>query len=513
VTIGSGLALLADPREGRDLRLVQATRSCWLAVFLLALAVLAQCLRDTPADVSWLITLCEKTLAGETPYVDFIEVNPPAAFLIYMPGTWSEHFLGVSPEFMVALSAFLAAIASLGLCLSIFRQAALTSQIGSTGLAIAVVVLTLLPATDFGQREHFALIFSLPLLATLTARASGGKVDEWTSVIAGLAAALMVSIKPYFALTFLAVLPYFARRVGLKAFLTSTELIALAFFALLGLVATVVFFPTYLSNIVPLVTDVYLLVRLPFLGLLLTHGFLSWIALSVFFLVSSRGRFGVPLNAVPALASVGEIIVFLIQGKGWSNHAYPAIALMGLAIGALVVQWASERRRAGAAVALVIAAGAAIFGNTVISQPPRDANPQLERLVANIAPHPKVLTISSHADLGFPLTRTVSGVWVGRLMYLWITASIEHITRKNAPDAATRARYERYLRFDREMLVGDIENNKPDAILIEDDKWKTWAFSHPDVVAALADFAPVGAVGAVTVYGRKLGLRPSQENQ
>jgi hypothetical protein len=493
-----------------SLRFGWTARAFWPSIAIAALAIVAQSLRETAADVSWLITLCEKTVAGETPYVDFIESNPPAAFLIYMPGTLAARSVGASPEFMVALFGFLAIAASLALCSLILRQAGLASRIGPTGLAIAIAVLALSPGDSFDQREHLALILGLPLLATLAARAAGGNVDVWLCVTAGLGGALMASIKPHFALTFLAALPYVARRAGVKTLLTSVELIALALFAALGLVATIVFFPAYFDSVVPIAAAIYAPVRLPIIGLLLTPGFLCWTALGLVLLLFGRAKLGSPLVAIPALASIGQIIVFLVQGKGWSNHAYPALALMGLAVGALVAQTEARIRRA-LANALVIAPAAMLFAYALISRPPREADSRLESLVAGLARHPGILTIGSHIQLGFPLTRNVAGEWVGRPMALWMTGAVEHLTEKNRPDDATRFRYDAYLRLDREMLIAAIVDRKPDAILVENDAWKAWAFSHPDVAAALADYAPVGAVGEVTVYGRRLGLRPLQE--
>jgi hypothetical protein len=147
-----------------------------------------------------------------------------------------------------------------------------------------------------------------------------------------------------------------------------------------------------------------------------------------------------------------------------------------------------------------------------LAQPSNDTNAPLERLVTAMAPHPKVLVIGPDIALGFPLTRDVAGSWAQTPMDLWITASIDFLTRHYSPDPATRIKFDSYLRFDRETLIADIRDKSPDAILVQNDKWKTWAFAHPDVAAALTDYAPVGAVGEVTVYGR-LGLRPSQPAQ
>ena len=483
----------------------------WPAAVIMALAVVAQSLSSTSADVSWLITLCEKTLDGERPYTDFIESNPPAAFLIYMPAAWAARLVGARPEFLAAVFAFIAITASLALCSLILDRAGLASRLGAAGLAVAVIALALLPSRSFNQREHLALIFGLPFLAALAARASGTKAENWLGVAAGFGAALMAAIKPHFALTLLAPFPYFVYRAGMKDVLRSAEVIAFLCAAAACAALTVIVFPAYLQRIVPIVATVYVPVRTPILGLLLNQGFLCWSGLAVCLVSLGRNQLNSCLVAVPALASTGAIAAFLIQGKGWPYHSYPAIALMTLGLSAAILEAKTTSRRLRTLFGFSVAGATAIV--FALAQPFNDTNAPLERLVAALAPHPKVLVIGPDIALGFPLTRNVAGSWAGTPMDLWITASIDFLTRHHAPDPATRDKYDSYLRFDRETLVADIRKKSPDAILVQNEKWETWAFAHADVAAALADYAPVGAVGEVLVYGRRLGLRPSQGDQ
>jgi hypothetical protein len=482
----------------------------WPAAAILALAVLAQSLWETSADVSWLITLCEKILSGETPYVDFIESNPPAAIFIYMPGTWIARLLGASPELMVALISFVAIFASLSLSALILARAGLSQKIGPAGLALAVGAIALLPGHDFDQREHLGLVAGLPLLSAFIARASGAKVETSLAVLAGLGGALMASIKPHLALIILAALPYLAWRIGLRGLLTAIELYAAAFFTAIVVALTIVLFPAYLHKIVPLVATVYAPVRTPLIGLALNRGFQCWSALGLCLLLFGRGRIEDSVIAVPALGSLGAMAVFFIQAKSWPYHVYPAVALMTLGYGAFALETVAASWRKNTLVVLTIGAITLAFAFIYFYRAPRQDLAALERLVAQLAPRPKILVVGPDISLGFPLTRHVSGEWVNTPMGLWITASIQYLTRSNAPDEATRREYETYLRFDRETLVSDIENKKPDVVLTENDKWKDWAFAQADVAAALAEYAPVGAVGEVTVYGRKLGLRPSE---
>jgi hypothetical protein len=490
--------------------ILSASRAYAPAAILLIAAAVAQAAFAPSSDVSWLITFCERVIAGDRPYVDIIESNPPAAFLIYMPAVLAAHLTGFSPEALVGLFVFLAIAAILFFCALILDRADLAPHFGTAGLAIAVAVLTLLPGRAFAEREHIAIIASMPLLAALGTRASGARIDAWLCVVAGLGGALMASIKPHLALIIIAILPYIGRRVGWKGLLSSIELYSFAAFAALGFCLTIVLFPAYLYKIVPLAVSVYAPVRTPLLGLLLNEGFLCWSALGLCLILAERSRLRECSVAVPALGSLGAIAAFLFQGKGWPYHIYPALALVLLAFGACAIQAEQAVQRLHAIILTTIGAGAFLFGLLYLAQPPRKDAIALERLVSQFAPHPKVLAIGPDIALGFPLTRDVSGAWVGTPMGLWITASIDYLMRKTTPNEATRGRYDAYLRFDRETLVADIEKKRPDVILVENDKWRAWAFAHDDVAAALADYAPVGAVGEVAIYGRKSGLRSAQ---
>jgi hypothetical protein len=491
---------------------ISLARIGWLALALASAAALQATLTPS-SDVSWLITFCERVLAGDRPYIDVIESNPPAAFLIYMPAVLAAHVTGFSPEALVDLFVFIAVAASLSFCGLILGRAGLTARLGVGELAVAIAILALLPGRAFAEREHIATIVGLPMLAALGGRAAGARIAIWLCVLAGLGGGVMASIKPHLALIVVAALPYVGQRAGWRNLLSSIELYSFAGFAMLGFCVTIVFFPVYLERIVPLAVSVYAPVRTPLIGLLLNQGFLCWSALGLCLVLAERSRIGECLIAVPALGSLGAIGAFLIQGKGWPYHIYPAIALLMLAFGACAIEAEQAAQRLRAIFLTMIGAGAFLFAFFYFAQPPREHGVALERLVSELGPHPKVLAIGPDIALGFPLTRDVSGAWVGTPMGLWITASIDYLMRKTTPGETTLSRYDDYLRFDRETLVADIERKHPDAILVDGDKWKAWAFSHPDVAAVLADYAPVGAVGEVTVYGRRPSLRPSEGAQ
>jgi hypothetical protein len=513
-------------------------RTLWPSAIIIALAVLTQATWDTSTDVSWLITLCEKTLDGQRPYVDFIESNPPAAIYLYMPGTLAARLLGLRPEFMVPVTGFLAAIASLGLSAMIMARAGLAERFGPTGLAVAVSIFTLLPGRTFDQREHLALLAGLPLLAVMISRASGRRGDILLQILAGAGGAAMAAVKPHFALIVLAALPYLAWRAGIRAVFTCVAFYAAICVSLVYVAATVAFFPAYLENVAPLVMAVYAPVREPFIAMIGSSGFLCWVLLGVYLLVLSRGEIGEPAVAVPALASLGAVVAFLIQGKGWPYHSYPAAALMALALGLSLRDCPKMARRLGVgAICFVLLAAIARLAPTahayayylaatisaffvafwtLARNSPRwrrraasfaapavasaiafayvwfshlNGSPPLQAAATTLGPHPKILAITQDPGVGFPLTRQVGGIWAQRAAMLWITSGARRLL-EGAKDPEQQSKLESYLRLDRDILLEDIERNRPDIILISNrfGEFHHWAFADPLIAVALANY-------------------------
>ena len=103
---GAPEARHGDVRLSRPPPPALARRGClprWALVAAIGLAAIGLQLHfGLLGDVSWLITVDEKWLDGETPYLDFIEINPPASLMLYWPAVALARLIGVAPEFTVA---------------------------------------------------------------------------------------------------------------------------------------------------------------------------------------------------------------------------------------------------------------------------------------------------------------------------------------------------------------------------------------------------------------------------
>jgi hypothetical protein len=563
----------ASSREGIALRFA-VTVAAWarpaaplaLTLTALAAAIVAQARFGAIADVSWMITISEKWLDGAIPYVDFVETNPPAAILLYVPPVALARALGAHAEFMVAVWGFAGCGAAVAATATILKRAGLLQELGPASLGAALFALTLLPGRAFDERDFFVALLALPALGVAAARASGAAPSARSIVAAGLCMAAVVATKPPYALLFVGPAAYIATRRGAGAALRASEY-GLAAAAALAYAAVVAWqFPAYLDDVLPAVAAAYLPVREAARDLIVNAAVVAWAAFAVALALVAGPRLRAPLVATPALAAVGALATFYIQGKGWLYQAYPALALIALAFGAALDRRGATQGRlavlaaagvaaalvgslapippfAGAvAVALVVGgallavsgrrmaaaeretrlaeiAAAAVAGAVWLffTAPPTAPDREFVRAVAALGPHPRLAAIAEGLGIGFPLVRQVDGVWVQRTQGMLLTSSARRLIDENPGDAAIAQRLAPIVARERDAVAEDIRRSRPDGILVNtvNPRFHRWAMTDPTLAAALADYAFATSSRAadwpIDLYVRKdeIGLRRS----
>ena len=196
----------ASGQEGFRFSLPDLASARFLAPALAAITVFSffyQQRWGSITDTSWLITVCERVLAGENLYVDIFETNPPFSVWLYMPPVALAGFLGVAPEILVHAWTYLAAMVGLGFAGVIVRRARFPEETALLALSpVFYALLVIMPGNAFSQREHIAMALFLPLLALTACRARGKASDPSVgmAVLAGLCGSVLVLVKPYYAL-------------------------------------------------------------------------------------------------------------------------------------------------------------------------------------------------------------------------------------------------------------------------------------------------------------------------
>jgi hypothetical protein len=480
----------------------------WAVVIaaILAIALAERVWLDLHADVSWLITLGEKVLAGNRPYIDFIEVNPPASIFIYLPAVMFARLTGLAPEFAVGLFVFIGAGASLWASARILITAKILRHEHLWPLAaIFALVLTVLPGATFAQREHIALIAFLPALAVMAARAEGKSVALHWAVTAGIGAGIAAIIKPHFALPLMccAATAAFCARSWRPVFAPENCIAA----GLLAIYAAVVIYayPEFISGLMPVIMATYVSRKLPLWELLAFGTVPFWSAVFLAIVAIKRKAAFEPPFVLLLAASAGFLLAFAVQQKGVAYQAYPALALI-FAAAAIASQGAFAMTGKDRAVG--IGAIAVICGIVCVTFSWFAAEANLHSLIGPIrasVSHPKVLNISGGGTtgMGFPLTRQVGGTWVGRTCGQWI--SVGALTAKNkGVDRETAAVLDRYIALDRAWLREDIANNKPDIILADRIRfdWLKWAEADPALADELKHYRELASDQGIHVLRR-----------
>ncbi|PIQ42912.1 MAG: hypothetical protein COV52_05485 [Gammaproteobacteria bacterium CG11_big_fil_rev_8_21_14_0_20_46_22] len=280
-------------------------------------------------DASWLLHCGQSMLHGGRYYYDFAETNPPLilwlGFLI----------IGLSKLFQLSLHAslllfyYLVGLASLWLSARFIKQSLKSIQEYQAIILGLCVGYFLLSGTIFGERECFAIVFSVPYFCMRSVALTGKSVSPLMRGLVIGFAALGFFLKPYFLLPLLLVEFYAAVRARRLRVLLSVELVSFFVLGCLYLVLIAYFTPEYYTKMLPLVTTLYLPFWQASWTLLLSYNAcLAWIAAFLFACVALRHLKG-PFARVCLIAAAGYLWgAYFIQHKAWYYHIYPFIVLM-----------------------------------------------------------------------------------------------------------------------------------------------------------------------------------------
>lgn len=310
---------MSDPGQGR-------AAAC-VAALLGALSIAAVGPAFVNHDAAWYLYVVQRWLHGATLYRDVIDTNPPLIiWLTAIPATAAAAARAGAPA-VFKLFVFLAAGLSLLSVGRIVRREWPDREfvlIGTAAFACLPFV-----KSDFGQREHLALLLTLPYV--FAAAGTQTRSASWARWTTGVAGGLGFCIKPHFLLAWIAVEIAVALSRGVRA-IRRTEAIAVVLTTLAYGVAVVVVTPEYLS-VADQVRRVYGGLNSPMSVLLRVRELQVWV-LALALLAAVRWPRREPLVAVLFAAATGYLAAAMLQLKGWSYHLYPSRALLVVTLAA-----------------------------------------------------------------------------------------------------------------------------------------------------------------------------------
>lgn len=442
-------------------------------------------------DVSWLITVAERVLNGARLYVDLFEVNPPASVWLYLPPVWLAEATGARAEAAVAGMAILAALVSNGITLRIAGRLQAPPSPVVTAAVLGILTLVL-PGGLFAQREHFAVLLALPMLAGLALIAERGELPRRALIALGIASGLVVVIKPHFALAVLFAGVWAGWRSGsLRVLIPAASAGVVVIAAYAG--AVFCFAPAYFDYL-PLLAAVYLPMHEAWPALLAGPVVFIPAAVLVLAVLFRPARVSVFAGTL-LLGMLGFAVAGVLQAKGYANHALPGSVLgfAGLAVLASGEVTRERRRRIGAAALLL--ALTQVYANCRILPQPGLAD-ALRRVAP---PHPAMITLGFDLITGHPAVRNVDGRWIGSRASLFTAAGAQS---RMAQSPSERDQLARWYAQDLQSFADDVASGRPDVVLVEA-SIKRWAGREPVLVAAMRPYRPVVRTGGIELWVRR----------
>ena len=479
-----------------------------LAGVVLAAAVPWQARWGVIPDTSWVITLCERMLAGDRLYVDLIETNPPFSVWLYMPAVYLAQRLGMAPEYVVHACSYGLCVFGLWFAAHIAQRARFAENRGLYRLMpVFLALLVLFPGNSFSEREHLGIALLLPLLVLMAWRACDDRSAEpqWRlATVAGLSGSVMVLVKPYYAVMILAPALYVAwrRRSIRPLFAIEHWIIGIA--CVVYLVAVLRLYPEFMRDIYPALADTYMRYK-QYALVLAAYGGAYLISICLFLLLR-RGRALSPLVMVLAIASIAGTFPLIYQAKGWAYHAYPAVALILAALVCRIAErsFAPDAERSDMAQKILLAAVVAVSWLPFKSTQKPEAD--FVAGIRAVTDHPGVGLIGSGIESGHPITRMIGGHWNSAYCSDWLGgfASAFAQNARDTGDMSTAARLDAIERNFLDAKIRELNAAKPELMIVQkaDVSWVSHVMARGDFASFMDGYRLLAEDETVRVYLR-----------
>jgi hypothetical protein len=337
-----------------------------IAVYVLAIMNQAHFILNW--DVSWLLHVSQRLLAGGNYTQDFFEINPPLILYLYTPPALLAKLLSISIIVTLRIYVFLLATISLAVSYLLLNKIfqARDNKILILFFLTLCMSLLVLPFQQFGQREHLSIILAMPYLLLVAARLQGNTINKNLAIALGLMAALGFGLKPYFLVTPVLVEVYYLFHTRKLSSMLRPETLTMLFTLLSYLLIVFIFHQSYLHTIIPLALRSYYLPYQTSVWLMLLNQLTFCCYFPVlFFIIQYKNNPYKILSSILLLAMCGYYVAFLMQRTLWDYHVTPAY-LMGtlleiLLLGLLAQYSPASKRNIIWLILLALAVGAFLY--------------------------------------------------------------------------------------------------------------------------------------------------------
>jgi hypothetical protein len=430
-------------------------------------------------DCIWLLHATQRLLAGGRYFYDVLEVNPPIVNMVLMPPAALASVLELNayPVFIAYICTLI--VLSVVLCLPFWRvlseRAGLSMPVLVVGSSLA---LTFVPGMEFGQREHLAILLTLPaIFAFALPRAEKPRISRILSYIIAALAAVGFCIKPYFLIVPLIGAGFYLWETrNWRVVWTGPILVFMATGLCIAGIA-VLLFTEWLTHVMPLVRMAYGEYRTSTIKALVLEiqAFTIIAAALTVIELTQPSKTLLKTCRMIGLASLGYGLAAAVQMRGWGYHLIPVITLgCIMAVLAAAHIWARVKEQVLPALSAFIAAAAAfiVIHPTMVDllwhlqnrSVATYLNRPISRAVIEHSDGGSILILSPWMAGGFPLALMAGSDWGSRLAHRWLIPRIIRLERGGVADRA-KAAYLKQLEIS--MLTEDLGRFKPHVVAVE----------------------------------------------
>ena len=290
-------------------------------------------------DQMWGLYMARLMLHGTHLYgPQLFESNPPLIIWLSAIPLALADALGLAATFVGKILILGLGVATASVSLPMVKRL-VPGLSKSTLWVLAFVYLALfavMPARDFGQRDHILALLCLPYILAAALDASGHTLPIWMATSIGLSAGLGIALKPHQALIPIAVesaLLWFRPRRTLRSTLRP-EPICIVLAGLLYLLSIQIFTADYFIRLLPILRISYWgMGHLNWIGLVeesIQLHVLAVLTLTAFFVAGWRKA--PRLATLLLVAGIAATFAYYLQGTGWYYQQLPALSFFALAL-------------------------------------------------------------------------------------------------------------------------------------------------------------------------------------
>ncbi|MCD6039170.1 MAG: hypothetical protein K0S27_570 [Gammaproteobacteria bacterium] len=318
--------------DAAEMHYRNSKKMCMSIVCLLGLlAYFIQSLGLLNSDAASLLYDTKLLLAGGHYVKDFFETNPPLILYIYSPVILLEKLTLFNLASLFRIYVIFSAIISIACCATLLNWVCAKKEehlIFEVFVYMLAFILLFLPANEFGQREHFLMIFMLPYLFSAVLAAKSKKIPFFFACLIGLMGGFGFGLKPYFLGSVILIELYFIFSKRQLFAWVRVESVACILVLIVYLASIFIFQPNYINTMLPLISHLYFVSIKEswptiFYRPSVIFCFLVWAYYFFIFHKNSQSE----LVTILMLALTGMIIAFIVPRSAWYYHVLPAFGL------------------------------------------------------------------------------------------------------------------------------------------------------------------------------------------